>query len=338
LKVFADLELIERNPDLPVTVMLYPFTGIFPEQLHDSRSPMKARFDRYCSGNSSVELASEEEADYFVFPFEYYGLADSPDRTRLLGDFFERAERSGKQGIVFAYGDEWVDLSSYPSAIVYQSNLERSKMNACDRAMPAFVEDLVANMPGRRGRRSGALRRRLGMRVRPTVSFCGFSGSAQVRVELLRVVSNSRLVKSRFVDRKSYFGGAWDKKIAGYDFKKLTAVRTEYVSSLLGADYVLCVRGWGNYSARFYEAMCCGKIPVFLDTDCALPFEDKVDYDSAIVRIAAADLGRADRLLRDFDEGLSEQEFQDRQMRCRRLWEDFLSPEGFFRTLGNSPP
>lgn len=32
---------------------------------------------------------------------------------------------------------------------------------------------------------------------------------------------------------------------------------------MTGSDYVLCTRGNGNYSIRFYEALCRGRIPVF---------------------------------------------------------------------------
>lgn len=109
--------------------------------------------------------------------------------------------------------------------------------------------------------------------------------------------------------------------------------RREFVRNLRESDYGLCVRGSGNFSFRFYETLCMGRIPVFVDTDCVLPLDFDIEWRDYCVWVEADDVGRiGDRIL-EFHESLGEAEFEERQHACRRLWETHLSPEGFFASF-----
>ena len=55
-------------------------------------------------------------------------------------------------------------------------------------------------------------------------------------------------------------------------------LRFEFIRNILSSDYTLCFRGSGNYSLRFYETLCLGRIPLFINTDCKLPFEDEINW------------------------------------------------------------
>ncbi len=68
--------------------------------------------------------------------------------------------------------------------------------------------------------------------------------------------------------------------------------RHEYVANTQASDYVLCTRGWGNFSFRLYETLCLGRIPVFVDTDCVLPAADEIDWRSLCVWVPGSELGR----------------------------------------------
>ena len=99
---------------------------------------------------------------------------------------------------------------------------------------------------------------------------------------------------------------------------------------MVGSDYVLCIRGAGNFSYRLYETLSCGRIPVFVDTDCVLPYERWIDWPSLGVWLPEKDLPRIAERVAAFHELLSPTEFRERQRACRRLWEEWLSPVGFF--------
>ncbi len=60
-------------------------------------------------------------------------------------------------------------------------------------------------------------------------------------------------------------------------------VRQEYVHSMMESDYILCARGAGNFSRRLYEALSCGRIPVFVDTDCVLPYQSEINWKEYFV-------------------------------------------------------
>jgi hypothetical protein len=104
----------------------------------------------------------------------------------------------------------------------------------------------------------------------------------------------------------------------------------EFLQNLLESDYVLCARGYGNFSHRLYEALACGRIPLFIDTDCVLPFDFAIDWKRFCVWVDQTDLRSVADRVAEFHASISGEEFEELQVACRRLWEEWLSPEAFF--------
>lgn len=75
------------------------------------------------------------------------------------------------------------------------------------------------------------------------------------------------------------------------------AQRREYVESALRSRFVLAPMGYGTNSFRFFEALSLGVPPVLVSEDCALPFEDVVDYDAICLRFEASDPDLTERIL-----------------------------------------
>ena len=101
---------------------------------------------------------------------------------------------------------------------------------------------------------------------------------------------------------------------------------------------VLCARGAGNFSYRLYETLSCGRIPVFVDTDCVLPYDFLVDWREHCIWIDEGEIDRAGERVAEFHEGLTEKAFADLQRSCRRFWEEYIRPEGFFSKFARSVP
>lgn len=59
----------------------------------------------------------------------------------------------------------------------------------------------------------------------------------------------------------------------------------EYFALMGSHLYGLSVRGWGNWDYRFYELMARGRIPVHINTDDELLFEDIINWGDLIVRV-----------------------------------------------------
>ena len=89
-----------------------------------------------------------------------------------------------------------------------------------------------------------------------------------LRGEAIKLLSSSKDVITNFLIR-SKSGG---QKI-NTEKNKL-----EFWENMLTSPYGLCVRGAGNYSARFYEALAMGRIPILVNTDCILPLDNEIDW------------------------------------------------------------
>jgi hypothetical protein len=123
-------------------------------------------------------------------------------------------------------------------------------------------------------------------------------------------------------------GGRWKNPADGQAVQRSSQL--EFLENMLNSDYVLCSRGFGNFSYRFYESLASGRIPVLIDTDCVLPFDSIIDWDSYCIRVPEGDVDQIASRIAEFHAGISPADFGDRQLSCRKLWEEWLSPEGFF--------
>ena len=47
--------------------------------------------------------------------------------------------------------------------------------------------------------------------------------------------------------------------------------------------FVICNRGAGNFCMRLYQTLAFGRIPLLLNTDMVLPFEDIIDYNNTFI-------------------------------------------------------
>jgi len=67
------------------------------------------------------------------------------------------------------------------------------------------------------------------------------------------------------------------------DFKKKL---NEYNKSLSESNYVLCPRGFGNASMRFYETLSSGSTPILVDTNGSLPIiHDQKFWNENIIKV-----------------------------------------------------
>lgn len=153
-----------------------------------------------------------------------------------------------------------------------------------------------------------------------------------MRYNVLQSLNQSGLVQTNFILRKGWYGGKETREDCEPD-EMVKKARLEYVNNLVNCDYVVTVRGAGNYSFRFYEALACGRIPLFVDTDCVLPFETEINWKEYCVWLDYKDVRYAGEAVADFHSGLSNKRFVELQHECRRAYEEWVSPEGFFSKL-----
>ena len=311
MKIFFDEAWLPVGTE-PV-VAVYPF--LLPKG-EDDDGPTASRYDRWLTrGPEVLKRVSLEEADAAIFPAKWEQVAGTP-AERLAASAAEEAAAAAVPLAVFFWSDstEPVEL---PDAVVFRTSLTRSGRRPGEYAMPAWSEDLVdvhlgGNLPERP------------WREQPTVGFCGFArpqtlrsrgarllrgpSPHAVRDRALKLLETSPAVDTNIVLRDSFYGGAADG-----DLEALRQARAGYVENLVASDYVLCARGAGNFSYRLYETLSCGRIPVFVDTDCVLPDEDTIDWRSLCVWVDESELDEIGERVAAFHAAHDDRSFRELQ-------------------------
>lgn len=149
--------------------------------------------------------------------------------------------------------------------------------------------------------------------------------STFLRSRALKAGSKNRMVETDFIIRRRYT----PPQSATSSRKDANERLSAFFANIYGNDYTLCMRGYGNWSYRFYETLACGRIPVFLDTDCVLPLQDVIDWKKYCVWVDRTEIAKLGEKIADFHAALSDSDFVDLQRACRKLWEDHLTPSGF---------
>jgi hypothetical protein len=301
-------------------------------------------------------VARAEDADLLLFPWYWQPFRTAinpsqldPDRPDLAAALQQRldqleaaSQRLAKPLLLFRYHDSSEPLP-HAHGWVWRTSLLASQRGSHEQALPAFHADpqpewqalggcvdplawtAVPSVgfcgqalpldPGLRKRLGEALRRRLG---RPLAGIPGY----RWRRDAMRSC------------RRHPAGLTCGFQLS--DPLETTAAaeqRRRFLANLYGHHYVICASGYGNYSYRFYEALAAGRIPVFIDSDCVLPFEELVPWRELVVWVEASEVHRtADRILA-FHQQFDAAALHDHQRKLRELWQSHCTPAGFQRTV-----
>jgi len=294
---------------------------------------------------------SLEDADMAVLPmsWNYYMAQGAVGRAKK---FVELARRAGVPVLSYVTGDEGVRMpDGFEDVFVLRASGLRSRKTPRQMALPVFLKDPLEHYPGLEG-----YGRPPRANNSPIVGFCGqaslnpfkpvldlartvlrnagsklrlraqepqpFYPSALLRSKALRVLARSPRVETRFILRSRYRAGA-----NGSEARETTS--KEFYTNITESDYILCVRGGGNFSKRLYETLAMGRIPILVDTDCCLPLDSAISWDKHIVRVPLQSLATLPGRVAEHFEGLDDLGLRELKMRCRALWRDFLSFGGY---------
>lgn len=359
LKIFSDRSYLPKTP-LPPTLkyvpILAPFWGEIPE---DSKHFKTGRFDKYVeTGRTFLEMTSLEEADLAIFPVHWHLIQSDEASYNLAIQFIEKAKKLGKPLAIFSQGD-WNGERNPENTIIFYTSSSQSRRKPNEFAMPEWTSDFI----GKSFQGQIPLRKKM---AKPTVGFCGYAPPLGLplgidklkgylrlagdrlgltkkfyyktghtnRVRALSNLSKSPLVETNFIFRQNF---AFSSKVYQGEPAELEnlaqKLRLEFCQNIINSDYVVCCSGYENYSIRFYETLSFGRIPVFINTDCVLPYDFTIDWKKYCVWVDESEISSIAEKVADFHNQLSAREFIDLQYECRKLWQEFISPEGFFRKL-----
>ena len=284
------------------------------------------------------------DADFVLIP---HTIKQPEKVTEYLDSAALCAKKYGKKALVFFGGDpadgRHIDR---PEFLVWKAAGFKSDRHENELIYAPFAEDLGETNPFTIRKKS----------AKPIVSFCGNTGFGSkksafkyyarnfvldlvslispravarkrgiyFRRRALSLLSADARIDAKFIIRDQFGGNA--KNVA--DPAKN---RREYVENLRDTDLVLCPKGDGNYSSRFYETLSLGRIPLLIDTDMCLPLEHSLEYDAFTLRVKMEDLDRIGDIVVAWYGGLTEEAFATMQKAARRAYEERLRFDAFFR-------
>jgi len=315
--------------------------------------PYEIRLQQY--GSRALQFTavdSPSDADLYLLPLTWNYYLEQ-DAIHLVANELKRSAGVGHRLIIFSAGDFTAKIP-FSNIILFEASSYASRRNLGQNhvfAFPAFIPDYL-NLYS-----YGQIQFREKQTV-PVVGFCGQAGGSwldfarwdiglllrklsyalgynkwepapfettRFRKNTLDQLSQGQGVRTNFLIRKRYRAGYYAEEKDPFH-----PSRMEFIQNILDSDYTLCMRGGGNFSARFYETLALGRIPIFVNTDCVLPFDDRIDYRQYCVWVEEHEIQHIGEKVLDFHLSLSPTEFFDLQKACHELWQTWLSIDGFY--------
>lgn len=296
------------------------------------------------------------QADAVVLPRLWNFYVNQKQRG-VTDQIYQESAELNKPFVIFSAGDFTANIP-YPNVTIFQSSAYRSRNGQFGQRLfvtPSFISDYL-NLYC-----DGTLQLR-DWNSKPTIGFCGQAYGTIVdymrrkariiisqiayktgllqwepppiepsfyRNKILKQIQRSPFLKTEFIMRQKYR--------AGYTLNRkkdpFHPTRIEFIKNILNSDYTVCMRGVGNFSVRLYETLSLGRIPVFVDSDSPLPYEEWIDYRDYFVYVKETEVPYIAEKILEFHNNLTPQKFKDLQGACRDLWAKYFTIQGYYSYL-----
>jgi len=147
------------------------------------------------------------------------------------------------------------------------------------------------------------------------------------RQKAIKVLRRSPLVEFHSRTRSSFSGNL--RTAEG----NMIELQEQMVDTILQSDYALDVRGDANNSARLFEILSLGRIPVVLDTERNFPFSDKIDYSSFALVIDFRDIAHLSERIAEFHKNISPERFEQMQRNAREAYVRYFRVDALMRQI-----
>lgn len=332
IKLYTQKEIVPKG--VQHTFMLIPFWGAYSESSSD---PDAGRFKQLSEkGGGLYELVDDPKlSDYFLLPF---GYSFESSLQAIIKAFLKKAKENNKRTLVFYNSDDDTKIS-HEGVLVFRTSFNAGARSPYEHALPGWSVDFMKYFESEKITYC--------KKDKISVSYCGYvdgmddsllanikrifnskrdheSVARAIRGRACRVLKKNTKIECNFIIRDGFWAGGLRDKMAA---------RKEYAINMIQSLYAIVARGGGNFSYRLYEVLSCGRIPIFIYTDCVLPFEDDIKWKEHVVWVDAEDNAIIDQKLLDFHKQISEEDLCHLQIKNRLLYENYLSPYGFFKHL-----
>lgn len=333
LKIYTDFEKISQVPH---------FGYVFPlvEYLFKKNERLEEFYE---------VVSSPQAADFLALPISVEYLFQIGQK-KYYKSYLELAKQNNKKLLVFTSGDFGKTIYD-DNVITIRLGGFKSKLAKDTFIMSPFFDDPVIKY--------NLKLYTLNKTEKPTVGFVGHSSkgflkwlkeflifcklnfkrlignnttdvqkfypSSIKRYHFLQKIENLDSIETNFIHRLKYRAGSVSEK----DRLKTTL---EFFNNIQENVFTFCMRGGGNFSVRFYETLALGRIPVVVDTDLKLPFQNSIDWNKHCV-LVKEDFSDFEEQIMSFYNSISQENFIQLQLENRKIWENHFTKEGYFVTL-----
>jgi hypothetical protein len=285
---------------------------------------MNVYFEEYfLRGSDITECFKDVYTKTDIDTCEYVVITSIDNKISLikneLQEFLQLVKDKNKKVIFLGQGD--IEEGYIPQTLGYnfKNNLFKSKKFSNEFSMTSLAPE----------------RTPLGTFTpytkQPSIGFCGATDRFN-RDYYLNQLAKSDLKTDFFIKNgpewgtQSFYDCVNEQTILEVQKK----AREVFYKNITNNLFTLCVRGWGNYSYRFCQTICLGRIPVLINTDCSLPFEEIFDYKNNIVIVEPGEdlVSKIKNFLLQNNNRL-----KDMQEKLYNFGNEYLTPHGYLRNL-----
>ncbi|SDC83779.1 hypothetical protein SAMN04488104_100757 [Algoriphagus faecimaris] len=303
-------------------------------------------------GEFSLSLTIED-SDWVIIPVFITELLDKEGRS-LIKQSANLAKKHSKPFALFSNSDFIVDVE-VENAYILTPGAYKTKPNQI--ALPAtLAEDPYLKWIGPTWEATP-------IQDIPNVGFCGqatshplkalkdfftFAGTAVrnklgltlsnpgpiflpafQRKRLLNYFEKDSRIQTDFILRNQYKGGA----VSPEEKEK---VEKEFYQNINRNLFTVCLRGMGNYSVRFYQTLAMGRIPILVDTDERIAFQEFNQLNTLIPIIPFEKKEDIVEELVTYFKSKSEEELLKIQATCREIWEEYYQKRGLIHYVAKT--
>lgn len=164
-----------------------------------------------------------------------------------------------------------------------------------------------------------------------SLSYCGWPDNNSFKQKIVKDLAN--LDYANFIirdcwanDKKDLYGFTSEDS---YKIGPTEESKKEFIDNIENNLYGLAIRGANNSSYRLYELFMMGRIPVLLNTDCILPFENEIPYKTNTIFINK--FSNIDEQIRKFHSKHTEEELIDIQRQNREIWLKYFRVDSAYK-------
>ena len=246
---------------------------------------------------SLLEQTTSEECDYFLVPYyirHTHHFKDDDMLDAFLNKNLDFYGTSPEKHIFFLASDDTRPIKALEKSIVFAFSTTKESKNICLHYQP------IIKPPGKISNIE---------LCRFDISFQGYICNQIRKKSVMQIEKlNSVVINNRY----------WFHKFMGID---TTEMERNYSGLMQMSKFILCPRGFGTNSIRFFEAMAFGRLPVLIADSTKLPLENKIRYNDFIVRVKEDELESLPDVLEKNKKDLIE-----KSKIARTTWENYFSP------------